>query len=227
MIPDILLVEDQGEQAGLLCSFLEKDGYQVAIVGSGEEAISILRRDGAKLVLLDILLPGMDGFAVCAAIRKESNVPIMVLSALSDKEDQMNGLTLGADDYLGKPVDVDILRAKVGALMRRSYQLRQQNMLLVSGGLSIDKDKREVICDGMLLALTVKEYDLLLLFAENPGKVLRKEYLFANIWGAESFSENQTLTVHVKTLRDKIEQDPKNPRRIRTVWGIGYQYEEV
>jgi DNA-binding response OmpR family regulator len=226
-MPDILLVEDQEEQAGLLCSFLEKDGYHVAIVGSGEEAISILRRDGAKLVLLDILLPGMDGFAVCAAIRKESNVPIMVLSALSDKEDQMNGLTLGADDYLGKPVDVDILRAKVGALMRRSYQIRQQIMLLSSCSLSIDRDKREVICDGMLLALTGKEYDLLLLFAENPGKVLRKEYLFAKIWGEESFSENQTLTVHVKTLRDKIEQDPKNPRRIRTVWGIGYQYEEV
>jgi DNA-binding response OmpR family regulator len=227
MIPDILLVEDQEEQAGLLRSFLEKDGYQVAIVGSGEEAINILRRDGAKLVLLDILLPGMDGFAVCASIRKESNVPIMVLSALSDKEDQMNGFTLGADDYLEKPVDVDILKAKVGALMRRSYLLRQQNMLLVSGGLSIDRDKREVICDGTGLTLTGKEYDLLLLFAENPGKVLRKEYLFAKIWGEESFSENQTLTVHVKTLRDKIEQDPKNPRRIRTVWGIGYQYEEV
>jgi DNA-binding response OmpR family regulator len=226
MMPDILLVEDQEEQAGLLRSFLEKDGYHVAMVRSGEAAIDILRRDGAKLVLLDILLPGMDGFAVCTAIRKESNVPIMVLSALSDKEDQMNGLTLGADDYLGKPVDVDILRAKVGALMRRSYQLRQQNMLLVSGGLSVDRDKREVICDGMRLTLTGKEYDLLLLFAENPGKVLRKEYLFAKIWGEESFSENQTLTVHVKTLRDKIEKDPKNPRRIRTVWGIGYQYEE-
>jgi DNA-binding response OmpR family regulator len=223
---DILLVEDHTEQAALLRSFLEKDGYETAIADSGEGAIDQLRRHGAKLVLLDIMLPGMDGFAVCSAIRKESNVPIIVLSARSEKEDQMNGFSLGADDYLEKPVDVDILRAKVGALMRRSYQLGQQHMYLSSGGLSINRDKREVICDGILLSLTGKEYDLLLLFIENPGKVLRKEFLFSKIWGVESFSENQTLTVHVKTLRDKIERDPKNPKRIRTIWGIGYQYEE-
>lgn len=224
---DILLVEDNKELQKLIRAFLERDGYAVAAVSTGEEALDYLRAEPAKLMLLDIMLPGMDGFSLCNSVRKEDNIPIIILSACAKKEDQMNGFLLGADDYVEKPVDMDILLAKIGALMRRNYVLKQKNTVLYSGGLAIDKDAKRVTLDGKLLPMTIKEYELLLLLAENSGKVLRKEYLFNRIWGADSFSENQTLTVHIKMLRDKVEENPKQPKRIQTVWGVGYKYEEI
>lgn len=224
---DILLVEDNEELRELIGTFLEKDGYTVAAVCSGEEALTHLEEERAKLMLLDIMLPGMDGFMICDEVRKENNIPIIILSARADKEDKMNGFTLGADDYVEKPVDMDLLNAKIGALMRRNYDLKQKNAIIHSGGLSIDKEAKQVSLEGKILSMTVKEYELLVLLAENPGKVLHKDYLFNQIWGADSFSENQTLTVHIKMLRDKIEKDPRHPVRIQTVWGVGYKYEEV
>ena len=224
---DILLVEDQQELNTLMCTFLEKAGYQVKGVCTGEEALQFFKENKAKLVILDVMLPGMDGFAVCSAIREQSSVPILFLSARVEKEAQMNGFLLGADDYVEKPVDMDILLAKVGAFMKRNYDLKQKNTILGSGELSIDKDKRQVCLRHKELTLTGKEYELLLLFVENPGKTLHKDFLFEKIWGMDSFSENQTLTVHIKTLRDKIEEDSKPPKRIQTVWGAGYKYEEI
>lgn len=224
---DILLIEDNEELRNLIKAFLERGGYAVAAVSSGEEALGWLGRERAKLMLLDIMLPGMDGFALCDKVRKENNIPIIILSACTEKDDQMNGFSLGADDYVEKPVDMDILLAKIGALIRRNYELKRQNTVIHSGGLIIDKDAKQVTLDGKTLSMTVKEYELLLLFVENPGKVLRKEYLFNRIWGADSFSENQTLTVHIKMLRDKIEKDSRQPKRIQTVWGVGYKYEEI
>lgn len=224
---DILLVEDHDELNHLIRLFLERGGYAVTGVSSGEEALAFLESEKAKLMILDVLLPGMDGFAVCAAIRAKSNTPILFLSARIDKEDKINGFLQGADDYVEKPVDMDILLAKVHALMRRNYSLRQENTLIHSGAVSIDKDAKQVFLRGREIPLTVKEYELLTLLAQNPGKTLRKEYLFNEIWGMDSFSENQTLTVHIKMLRDKIEEDPRNPKRIITVWGIGYKYEEI
>ena len=224
---DILLVEDQQELNTLMCTFLEKAGYQVKGVCTGEEALQFFTEEKAKLVILDVMLPGMDGFAVCSAIREQSSVPILFLSARVEKEAQMNGFLLGADDYVEKPVDMDILLAKVGAFMKRNYDLKQKNTILGSGELSIDKDKRQVFLRHKELTLTGKEYELLLLFMENPGKTLHKDFLFEKIWGMDSFSENQTLTVHIKTLRDKIEEDSKHPKRIQTVWGVGYKYEEI
>lgn len=224
---DILLVEDQQELNTLMCTFLEKAGYQVKGVCTGEEALQFFKENKAKLVILDVMLPGMDGFAVCSAIREQSSVPILFLSARVEKEAQMNGFLLGADDYVEKPVDMDILLAKVGAFMKRNYDLEQKNTILGSGELSIDKDKRQVFLRHKELTLTGKEYELLLLFVENPGKTLHKDFLFEKIWGMDSFSENQTLTVHIKTLRDKIEEDSKHPKRIQTVWGVGYKYEEI
>ncbi|HKM34719.1 MAG TPA: response regulator transcription factor [Lachnospiraceae bacterium] len=227
MVTDILLVEDNQELAQLVQTFLCRDGYHVTIEESGEDAIAFLKENKAKLILLDICLPGMDGFAFCAFVRKNSFTPIIFMSARVDKEDKMNGFSQGADDYIEKPVDIDILRAKIGALMRRNYELKQVNTLVHSGAISIDKESKRVYYREKELALTVKEYELLLLLAENPGKTLNKDYLFNQVWGIDSFSENQTLTVHIKTLRDKIEADPKNPKRIKTVWGIGYIYEEI
>lgn len=224
---DILLVEDQEELNKLMSIFLEREGYRVRGVRSGEDALAFLEREQAKLIVLDVSLPEMDGFAVCARIRESSNTPVLFLSARVDKEDKMNGFMQGADDYVEKPVDMDIFCAKIGALMRRNYNLKQENTVIHSGGLSIDREAKQVYLDQKEIGLTAKEYELLLLFVENPNKTLHKEYLFNRIWGIDSFSENQTLTVHVKMLRDKIEEDPKNPRRIRTVWGIGYKYEEI
>lgn len=194
---------------------------------SGEQALEYLKTEKAKLMILDVSLPGMDGFAVCASVRKNSNIPILFLSARVDKEDKMNGFLQGADDYLEKPIDMDLLCAKVKALMRRNYSLKQENTIIYSGALSIDKEAKQVFLNKRALSLTVKEYELLVLFAENPGKTLNKQYLFNQIWGMDSFSENQTLTVHIKMLRDKIEADPRKPQRIQTVWGIGYKYEEI
>lgn len=224
---DILLVEDNKELSDLIGMFLKKDGYVVKMAKSSEEALDFLKEDKAKLILLDIMLPGMDGFGFCAKVREASNIPIIIMSAKVDKEDKLNGFLQGADDYLEKPVDIDILRAKIGALMKRNYELKQENTLLQSGAVTIDKDAKQVFFHGKELSLTVKEYELLLLLAENPGKTLNKDFLFNEVWGMDSFSENQTLTVHIKMLRDKIEDNPAKPVRIKTVWGVGYRYEEV
>ena len=224
---DILLLEDQKELNSLMCTFLEKAGYTVKGVFTGEEALQFFEENQVKLVILDVMLPGMDGFAVCSAIREQSSVPILFLSARIEKEAQMNGFLVGADDYVEKPVDMDILLAKVMALMKRNYDLKQKNILLHSGELSIDKEKRQVFLKHKEIVLTIKEYELLLLLVENPGKTLHKDFLFDKVWGMDSFSENQTLTVHIKTLRDKIEEDSKHPKRIQTVWGVGYKYEEI
>lgn len=223
---DILLVEDYEELNELIRLFLEREGYSVKGVFSGEEALAFLEENKAKLVILDVSLPQMDGFAVCAALREKSNIPIIFLSARVDKEDKINGFLQGADDYVDKPVDMDILCAKVTALMRRNYDLKQENTVVHSGAITIDKEAKQVFLDKKEIAVTVKEYELLLLLVENPGKTLNKEYLFNQIWGMDSFSENQTLTVHIKMLRDKIEENPKDPQRIKTVWGVGYKYEE-
>ena len=223
---DVLLVEDYEELNELIRLFLEREGYSVKGVFSGEEALAFLEENKAKLVILDVSLPQMDGFAVCAALREKSNIPVIFLSARVGKEDKINGFLQGADDYVDKPVDMDILCAKVTALMRRNYDLKQENTVVHSGAITIDKEAKQVFLDKKEVAVTVKEYELLLLLVENPGKTLNKEYLFNQIWGMDSFSENQTLTVHIKMLRDKIEENPKDPQRIKTVWGVGYKYEE-
>lgn len=224
---DILLVEDHRELNELIRVFLEREGYLAQGVFSGEEALAYLKENKVKLIILDVSLPDMDGFAVCAAVREYSNTPILFLSARVDKEDKMNGFIQGADDYVEKPVDMELLCAKLKALMRREYGMKQEKAVICSGGISIDTDAKQAFLNHREIALTIKEYELLVLLVQNPGKTLRKEYLFDKIWGAESFSENQTLTVHIKTLRDKIEEDPRNPKRIRTVWGVGYKYEEI
>lgn len=178
-------------------------------------------------MLLDIMLPGMDGFAVCRAVHEKGDIPILIMSARAEKDDKLNGFGLGADDYMEKPVDPDLLTAKVRALLQRTYGTRSETDYLVSGGLTIDRNARKVYRDHQAVELNVKEYELLLLLAENPGRTLHKEYLFDRIWGMDSFSENQTLTVHIRMLRNKIEEDPRAPRRIQTVWGVGYRYEEI
>lgn len=227
MMIDILLVEDNEEIAELTNMYLKKAGYSVYHAKSGESALEFLKSESICLVLLDIMLPGIDGYAVCRSVRQKSNAPIIIISARSQREDKLKGYELGADDYIEKPFDMDLLLAKISALMSRSYKLKKDETLLVSGGLKLDTTGRQVIVDGHEVELGVKEYELLELFVKNTGKVLNKDYIFNKIWGIDSESENQTLTVHIKMLRNKIEKDNKNPTRIKTVWGVGYRYEEV
>lgn len=218
---DILVVEDNLEMAELLCDFLKAEGYSVQNCTDGESALKAFEAEGARLVILDIMLPGLDGFAVCRKIRENANTPIIIVSAKTEKDDKLNGLILGADDYIEKPYDIDILLAKIRGIFTRRYQTE----VLSDGFLKIDKNKRIVFKGNIPLDLTQKEFDLLLLLAENTGKTLSKDYLFNQIWGFDSFSEPQTLTVHIKWLRQKIESDPKKPDHIVTVWGVGYRYE--
>ncbi len=218
---DILIVEDEKELAGLLCDFLRGENYTVSIAETGEKALSLYEKYGARLVVLDVMLPGMDGFAVCKKIREESNTPILIVSAKTGKEDKLNGLVLGADDYIEKPYDIDIMLAKIDGIFKRRYAVDE----LIDGDLKINKITRTVYKNDTPIDMTAKEFDLLLLLMENKGKSLSKEYLFNQIWGSDSFSEQQTLTVHIKWLRQKIEDDAKNPKHILTVWGVGYKYE--
>lgn len=217
---DILIVEDQKEIAELLRDFLLAEGYTVQIAESGEKALLLYETYGARLIVLDILLPGIDGFAVCQKIREDSNTPILIVSAKTEKDDKLNGLLLGADDYIEKPYDIDIMLAKIKGIFKRRYSYDE----ICDGDLRLNKATRTVMKDGSRLELTAKEFDLLLLFMENKGKILNKEYIFNRVWGVDSFSEPQTLTVHVKWLRQKIESDVKCPKRIITVWGVGYQF---
>lgn len=218
---DIIIVEDNEEIGGLLVDFLEAEGYDTCLAVTGEEALEVYALEGAKLVILDIMLPGIDGFVVCSKIRERANTPIIIVSAKDSKEDKLNGLLLGADDYIEKPYDIDILLAKVKGIFKRRYSTDE----IVDGNIRLDKAGRHLYVDERELTVTAKELDLLLYFMENKGKVLPKEELFNKIWGFDSDSEPQTLTVHIKWLREKLEKNPKKPERIQTVWGVGYRFE--
>ena len=218
---DILIVEDHKEIATLLNDFLKREGYVVSIAENGEKALKIFEMYGAKLVVLDINLPGVDGFQVCSKIREKANTPIIVASARTDKSDQLRGLELGADDYIEKPYDIDILLAKIKGIFRRKYEVEE----LREGNLVLNSVKQTLQVDGRDVAMTGKEFELLKLLIENKGTTMKKEYLFNTIWGSDSESEPQTLNVHINSLRKKIESDPKKPEHIVTVWGVGYRYE--
>ena len=217
---DILIVEDNRELSGLLCDFLKGERYSVAVAESGEQALAIYNREGVKLVILDIMLPGMDGFAVCKKIRSGGNTPILIVSAKTAKEDKLNGLLQGADDYIEKPYDIDIMLAKIDGIFKRRYAFDT----LSDGELFVNRAARTVTKGGREIEMRAKEFDLLVLLLENRGRALDKEYIFEQIWGSDSFSEPQTLTVHIKWLREKIEENPQHPQKILTVWGVGYRY---
>lgn len=217
---DILIVEDHKEIADLLTDFLRKENYVVSTADNGKKALSLFETYGARLVLLDIMLPGMDGFAVCEKIRKTSDTPIIILSAKNEKNDKLNGLILGADDYMEKPYDIDILLAKIAGIFKRRYSLDE----IMIENLTLNRAENIAYKNGVQLEMTTKEFELLLLLVQNRGKTLSKEYIFHSIWGSDSDSELQTLTVHINRLREKIESNPKKPERIQTVWGTGYKF---
>lgn len=218
---DIIVVEDDKEIGELLMDFLVAEGYDTYLAPTGEEALDVYEDEGAKLIILDIMLPGMDGLAVLSSIREMGNAPVIIVSAKNAKEDKLDGLNLGADDYVEKPYDIDILLAKIQGIFKRRYSSDN----LIDGNITIDKTAHKIYLEGNEVGVTVKEYELLVYLMENKGKVIKKEDLFNAIWGFDSESEPQTLTVHIKFLREKFEEDPKNPKRILTVWGVGYRFE--
>lgn len=218
---DILIIEDNKELLRLLTDFLRAEEYTVSTAESGEKAVELYEKYGARLVLLDINLPGMDGFAVCERIRKNGNTPIIMLTARVSKEDKLNGLILGADDYIEKPYDIDILLAKIKGIFKRRFAEDK----LSDGDIILDISAGNIIKNGRTIDVTVKEFELLKMLMENKGQTLTKERIFNAVWGLDSDSEQQTLTVHIKWLREKIEDDPKAPTHIMTVWGKGYRWE--
>ena len=217
---DILIIEDNKELADVLCDFLRAENYTVSASQNAEKGFALYEKYGARLVVLDIMLPGKDGFYVLEKIREKSNTPVLIVSAKTEKDDKLVGLDLGADDYMEKPYDIDIMLAKIRGIFRRRYSLDEQ----IDGELRINKINKTIVKSDTEIEMTGKEFELLVLLIENKGRTLSKEYLFNTIWGSDSESEQQTLTVHIKRLREKIEKDPKKPQKILTVWGVGYKY---
>lgn len=218
---DIIIVEDNREIAMLLCDFLRKENYTVSVAESGEKGLELFERYGAKLFIIDIMLTGKDGFYVCSKIREASNTHILITSSRTEKEDKLKGLNMGADDYIEKPFDLDILLAKIRGIFKRKYGMEE----IKEDNITLNTVNQKLFVDGKEISVTVKEFELLKLLMENKGITMKKEYIFNNVWGSDSESELQTLTVHIKWLRQKIEKDPSHPVHIITEWGAGYRFE--
>lgn len=218
---DILIVEDNKEIGGLVSDFLRKENYTVSVADNGEKAMDIFERYGAKLVILDLMLPDMDGFAICSKIREKSNAHILIASAKTEKTDKLKGLNLGADDYIEKPYDIDILIAKINGIFKRKYAKDE----IIEDNIKLNCVTKELYVDDEKITVTEKEFELLKLLIENKGQTLKKDYIFNTVWGSDSDSYIQTLTVHIKWLREKIENNPKEPKHVITVWGVGYRFE--
>jgi DNA-binding response OmpR family regulator len=227
----ILVVEDEISLQETLTYNLKKQGYEVEAVGDGLEALRAARDGKPDLILLDIMLPGMDGFEVCRTLRQEMNTPVLMLTAREDEVDRIVGLEVGADDYLTKPFSMRELIARVKAMLRRVRLIRQESIdqnqkdYFLFGNLVIDETRREILLKEKPMALKPKEYDLLLFLARHKGQVLTRDTILEKVWGWEYIGDSRTVDVHVRWLREKIEDNPAVPIRIVTVRGAGYRFE--
>ena len=225
----ILLVDDEDSVQSLLTYPLERDGFRVVSARDGEEALRLFAAEPIDLVVLDIMLPKLDGLEVCKRLRAESSVPIIMLTARDDEFDTVLGLELGADDYITKPFSIREFRSRVRALLRRAGAPRHdapEAEPLVSGNVSLDSDRRVATVDGRTLDLTYVEFELLRSLVAQPGKVFSRRALLQAIWGDSAYREPRTIDVHVRHLREKIEPDPSEPELILTVRGAGYRLRE-
>ena len=227
----VLVVEDDGTLAAALRYNLERAGYICLLAGDGARALELARRERPALVLLDVMLPGIDGLEVCRRIRAESTVPIIMLTARVEELDRVVGLEVGADDYVTKPFSMRELLARVRAALRRAQMRPDEDGAAARpvsfGGLRVDPARREVTRNGEVLALKPKEYDLLWFFVRNPGRVFSREQLLEQVWGYDFAGGSRTVDVHVRWLREKIEDDPARPRYLRTSRGAGYLFERM
>ncbi len=237
MAEKILVVDDEISLQETLAYTLKKEGYDVETTGDGAKALDLARELKPDLIILDVMLPGMDGFEICRILRHEMSTPVLMLTARDDEIDRVVGLEVGADDYMAKPFSMRELIARVKAMLRRVRLIREEvnhvsetetqtkDKILEFGNLRIDMIRREITVGGEVIAFKPKEYELLTFFAQHQGQVLSREFILERVWGWDFIGDSRTVDVHVRWLREKIEQDPANPRRIITVRGAGYRFE--
>src|SRR5690349_11122095 len=226
----ILLVDDEDAVQKLLTFPLEREGFRVLQARDGEDALRRFGTERVDLVVLDLMLPKLDGLEVCRRLRARSSVPIIMLTARDDELDKVVGLELGADDYITKPFSIREFRSRVRALLRRAklpaYQGDEADEVIVAGPLRIDIARRAVELDGGSVQLTYVEFELLRIMASNPGRVFSRKMLLEELWGGADYREPRTIDVHVRHLREKLERDPSEPEYIHTVRGVGYRFRE-
>ena len=232
----ILVVEDELSLLETLAYNLKRQGYEVETASDGNVALEIARKSHPDLIVLDVMLPGIDGFEICRILRQEMTTPVVMLTARDDEIDRVVGLEVGADDYMVKPFSMRELMARVKAMLRRVRLIRQEinnqaapveplGRVLVFNNLSIDLNRREVILNNQALAFKPKEFELLTFFAQHLGQVLTREFVLERVWGWDYIGDSRTVDVHVRWLREKVETDPSDPHRIITVRGAGYRFE--
>ena len=224
----VLIVEDEDAIAEIERDYLELSGFDVTLASDGKEGLDIALKEDFDIIILDIMLPGMDGFDICKEIRKEKDIPIIMVSAKKEDIDKIRGLGIGADDYMTKPFRPSELVARVKAHLARYERLltnnKPENEIIEIRGIKIDKTARRVFVNGEEKSFTTKEFDLLTFLAEHPNHVYTKEELFREIWDMDSIGDIATVTVHIKKIREKIEADTSNPQYIETIWGVGYRF---
>jgi DNA-binding response OmpR family regulator len=224
----ILVVDDEIDIVDFIDDYLTGEGYEVIKAYDGVEALDKIRQNLPDLVVLDVMLPGLDGFEVCKQMRSESTVPILMVTAKDTDVDKIVGLEIGADDYMPKPFNPRELVARVKAILRRTYrqdyQSHSQTVTLKHKDLSIDAERRMATIGHRQLELTMKEFDLLLFLMRNPGHVYSRDHLLDYVWGQDSFVGARTVDVHIRRLREQIETDASQPQYIKTVWGVGYKF---
>ncbi|MFF9011477.1 response regulator transcription factor [Streptomyces sp. NPDC014870] len=222
--PHVLVVDDDPTVAEVVAGYLERAGFAVDRADDGPSALTAAAARWPDLVVLDLMLPGMDGLEVCRELRRRGPVPVIMLTARSEEEDRILGLEIGADDYVTKPFSPRELVLRVEAVLRRHTEVRRPGALLRAGDLEVDPAARQALRGGRPLALTLREFDLLSYFMQHPGEVCDRERLMREVWGWD-FGDLSTVTVHIRRLRGKVEDDAANPLLIRTVWGAGYRFD--
>lgn len=229
---NILVCDDDKEIVEAIEIYLSKEGYNVIKAYDGIEALEAIKTNDIQLLLIDVMMPRMDGLRATLKIRQESSIPIIILSAKSEDTDKIIGLDVGADDYITKPFNPLELTARVKSQLRRYTKLgtmaeeKKSNVYTV-GGLEIDDDSKSVTVDGEKVKLTPSEYNILLLLAKNPGRVYTIEQIYENVWNEEALAVDNTVAVHIRHIREKIEINPKEPRYLKVVWGLGYKIEKL
>ncbi|WP_100371747.1 response regulator transcription factor [Bacillus sp. FJAT-45037] len=227
MSESILVVEDEIEISRIISEYLVREGYEVTTAHDGEEGLRLFQEVRPQLVLLDLMLPRIDGFEVCRNIREKSEVPVIIISARQSDIDKIHSLGLGADDYVTKPFSTLELVARVKSQLRRYnryYKKQRVNEILLFEGLTINFNQRTVKQDGEPVVFTLKEFELLCVLARSPGQVFSKEQLYQQVWGQDGADDIRTVTVHIKNVRHKLGEGSRHPRFIDTVWGIGYKF---
>lgn len=228
---NILVCDDDREIARAIGIYLSNEGYTILTAYNGRDALQLLETEDIQLVIMDIMMPGMDGLEATMKIRERKNIPIIILSAKSEDYDKINGLNVGADDYITKPFNPMELVARVRSHLRRYIQLgslkkEEDDGFLQIGGLIMNDRQKSVMVDGQPVALTPKEYGILKLLADHPGQVFSMEQIYENVWNEPAYNPENTVAVHIRHIREKIEIDPKNPDYLKVVWGVGYKLEK-